>query len=303
MTLPSPAFDYVRDLVRREAAIVLEPGKEYLVESRLLPLAREAGEPTVGDYVAKLQRSRDPRTTQRVVDALTTNETSWLRDNEPFQALTAEVLPDLIRARKGTGERSLQIWSAACSSGQEPYGIAMVSAELLKAAGFSCSILATDISEEILERARAGLYSQLEMNRGMPAAMLVRHFTRAGTQWQVGPELKRSVTFKRLNLAAPLPAMPRFDVVFLRNVLIYFDAATKRSILQRVRAVMRPDGYLFLGGAETTLGIDEGWERVKVGRTYAQRPKPTTRPTTTQATGSTTRPTGMTTATGSRDAR
>ena len=272
MSLTPAAFDFVRQLVRREAAIVLEPGKEYLVEARLIPLAREAGAGTVDDYVVGLRRTPDSTACARVVDALTTNETSWMRDNEPFQALVSDVLPGVVAGR--AGDRTLQVWSAACSSGQEPYGLAMLLADPLKAAGWQYSILATDISQEMLDRAQLGTYSQLEMNRGLPAAMLVKHFTRTGTSWQVNPEMRRHIRFKRVNLAAPFPpGLPRFDVVFLRNVLIYFDAATKRSILERMRRVLRPEGYLFLGGAETTLGVDEGWERVKIGRSFAHRPK------------------------------
>jgi chemotaxis protein methyltransferase CheR len=269
--LTSTTFDYVRQLVHRDAAIVLDPGKEYLVEARLLPLAREAGITSVADYVESVRRSNDRRAQQRIVDALTTNETSWLRDGEPFEALVSDVVPQVMAVSRS--DRTLRIWSAACSSGQEPYGIAMVLGDQLQSAGWRLDILATDISEEMVERVQAGLYSQLEVNRGLPAPMLVRHFSRVGTSWRVNEDIRKVVTFRRMNLATPFGKLPTFDVVFLRNVLIYFDAATKRSILQRVRATMRPEGFLFLGGAETTLGIDDGWERVRVGRSYAHRPR------------------------------
>lgn len=271
MPLSASAFSYVSELVRRESAIVLAPGKEYLVEARLLPLARTVGVADVSEFVAKQQRQPDRTVQARIVDALTTNETSWFRDSEPFTAMTSTILPELMRAR--TTERRLRLWSAASSSGQEAYSLAMVIGDYLRPQGWRAEILGTDISDEMIARAKAGRYSQLEVNRGMPAPLLVRHFQRQGTEWQISAELRAMVDYRKANLAAPLPPMAPFDVVFLRNVLIYFDTATKRTILQRVRSVMRPDGYLVLGSAETTLGIDEEWERVAVGRTSIHRPK------------------------------
>jgi chemotaxis protein methyltransferase CheR len=268
MTLTAQEFAFISGLVRRDAAIVLEEGKEYLVEARLLPLARQSGLPTVSEFVSQAQQRPDMSVNEKIVDALTTNETSWFRDNEPYAALNSTVLPDLMPSR--ANNRSLKIWSAACSSGQEPYSLAMVLADGLPA-GWTYDITATDISAEMLTRAEKGQFTQLEVNRGLPAAMLIKHFERVGAHWKVSPALRKQVAFKRLNLAAPLPAMPQFDVVFLRNVLIYFDVETKRSVLQRVANVMRPDGWLFLGAAETTIGIDDRWERVPAGRTSAYR--------------------------------
>jgi chemotaxis protein methyltransferase CheR len=270
MTLTATSFDWVRQLVHRESAIVLAPGKEYLVEARLLPIARSMGLPDVGQLVDSVRTRPSPESTRRIVEALTTNETSWFRDGDPFTALTSTVLPSLLAAR-GPAER-LQIWSAACSSGQEPYTIAMLLEDALPNAASRVAITATDLSREMVERTRAGKFSQLEVNRGLPAAMLVRHFDRAGTEWQVSPSLRRMVTASECNLAAPLPRMGPFDVVYLRNVLIYFDLPTKQAILRRVRALMRPDGWLFLGAAETTLGVDDSWERVVIGRSSAYRP-------------------------------
>ena len=271
MTLTATSFDWVRQLVHRESAIVLAPGKEYLVEARLLPIARSMGLPDVGQLVDSVRTRPSPESTRKIVEALTTNETSWFRDGDPFTALTSTVLPSLLSAR-GPAER-LQIWSAACSSGQEPYTIAMLLEDALPNALTRVAITATDLSREMVERTRAGRFSQLEVNRGLPAAMLVRHFTRAGTEWQVSPSLRRMVTASECNLAAPLPRMGPFDVVYLRNVLIYFDLPTKQAILGRVRQLMRPDGWLFLGAAETTLGVDENWERVVLGRGSAYRPR------------------------------
>jgi chemotaxis protein methyltransferase CheR len=270
MTLTTTSFDWVRRLVHRESAIVLSPGKEYLVEARLLPIARQMGLPDVGQFLDAVRTRPSQESTRRIVEALTTNETSWFRDGDPFTALPSMVLPALLGARS-PGER-LQIWSAACSSGQEPYTIAMLLEDALPDAATRASITATDISREMVARTRAGRFSQLEVNRGLPAPMLVRHFTRVGTEWEVSPALRRMVTASECNLAAPLPRMGPFDVVYLRNVLIYFDLPTKQAILRRVRGLMRPDGWLFLGAAETTLGVDDSWERVVIGRSSTYRP-------------------------------
>ncbi|NEM08010.1 CheR family methyltransferase [Geodermatophilus normandii] len=270
MTLTATRFDWVRQLVHRESAIVLAPGKEYLVEARLLPLARKMGLSDVDQYVDSVRSRPRPDDTRSIVEALTTNETSWFRDGDPFTTLTSTVLPSLLSAR-GPAER-LQIWSAACSSGQEAYTVAMLLEDAMPSASARVSITATDISREMVERTRAGRFSQLEVNRGLPAPMLVRHFQRAGSEWEVAPNLRRMVTARECNLAAPLPRMGPFDVVYLRNVLIYFDLPTKQAILRRVRELMRPDGWLFLGAAETTLGVDDSWSRVVLGRSSAYRP-------------------------------
>jgi chemotaxis protein methyltransferase CheR len=270
MTLTTTSFDWVRQVVHRESAIVLAPGKEYLVEARLLPIARQMGLADVGQLVDSVRTRPNPEDTRRIVEALTTNETSWFRDGDPFTTLATTVLPSVLNAR-GPNER-LQIWSAACSSGQEPYTIAMLLEDAMPNAAGRVSITATDLSREMVERTRAGRFSQLEVNRGLPAPMLVRHFSRAGSEWEVNATLRRMVTASECNLAAPLPRMGPFDVVYLRNVLIYFDLPTKQAILRRVRALMKPDGWLFLGAAETTLGVDDSWERVVLGRSSAYRP-------------------------------
>jgi chemotaxis protein methyltransferase CheR len=268
MALSAQEFAFVSDLVRRESAIVLGPGKEYLVESRLLPLARRTGVANVSEFVSAAQRRPTPATHRTIVEALTTNETSWFRDSEPYLVLTETVLPELAAAH--SGPQTLRIWSAACSSGQEPYSLAMVLQDNLPP-GWNYQITASDLSTEMLARAEKGRYSQLEMNRGLPAAMLVRHFERVGTDWQVLAGLRRSLSFQAINLAAPLPPAAPFDVIFLRNVLIYFDLETKRAVLQRVRKLLRPDGWLFLGSAETTIGIDGDFERIVARRTSAYR--------------------------------
>jgi chemotaxis protein methyltransferase CheR len=271
MSLTASEFAYISGLVRRDAAIVLEPGKEYLVEARLMPLARQTGAATVSEFVLRAQKKPEPDVHRRIVDALTTNETSFFRDGEPFTAMTTMVLPELVASR--APGRHLRVWSAACSSGQEAYTLAMQLHDTLPN-GWSYEILGTDISTEVLARAEAGRYSQLEVNRGLPAAALVKHFERVGSQWQVAAHLRKNVTFRRLNLAASLPPLGQFDVIFLRNVLIYFDVATKRSVLERAGSVLKPDGWLFLGSAETTIGIDDRFDRVVTGRTSAYRLRP-----------------------------
>ncbi|WP_248583310.1 protein-glutamate O-methyltransferase CheR [Nocardioides sp. InS609-2] len=264
----SREFDFVRDLVRTESAIVLDTGKEYLVESRLLPLARAAGHSDVTSYVADVALRRQPRLLTAVVEALTTNETSWFRDNDPFTALRTTVLPTLAKTRP---RKAIRIWCAACSSGQEPYSVAMSVLDSPLLANWDVTIVATDLSDEMVQRGRAGEYSQLEVNRGLPASLLVRHFERDGLNWRISPELRSKVEFRQLNLLRPYSLMGKFDIVFMRNVLIYFDLETKRDILRRVRQVTAPDGYLFLGGAEMTRGVDDGWEREPTGRSALYR--------------------------------
>jgi chemotaxis protein methyltransferase CheR len=274
-TIGASEFDFVSDLVRREAAIVLERGKEYLVEARLAPLARAAGTGSVTDYVRALRQNGDHRQRWAIVEALTTNETSWFRDPGVFEGLRTELLPRLQSVR--SLHHQLRFWSAAASTGQEVYSLAMVLADSLEP-GRRHQILATDISNEVLERAKTGRYSQLEMNRGLPARHLVRFFERSGTGWNVSAQLRRDITFRALNLAVPFVALPTFDVVFMRNVLIYFDVPTKRSILHRVRQVLAPDGWLVLGTAESTRGIDDEFEAVRFGGLTAYRPATTTSP-------------------------
>jgi len=268
MSISASAFNFVRDLVRAESAIVLETGKEYLVESRLVALARDGGYRDVDAYVEDLALRRNPVALNQVVEALTTNETSWFRDSDPFTALRQTVFPELAKARP---QRQIRIWAAACSSGQEPYSILMTAQDTPELAGWKVEMIASDLSQEMVDRARRGEYSQLEVNRGLPATTLVKHFERAGVNWRINPALAAQVQFRQLNLVRPFPPMGRFDVVFLRNVLIYFDLETKRDILRRVRQVMAPDGHLFLGAAEMTMGVDESWERVPAGRSSIYR--------------------------------
>jgi chemotaxis protein methyltransferase CheR len=270
MSIAATDFDYISTMVRDRSAIVLERGKEYLIEARLLPLARTRGTQTVAGLVQELRRAPFGPLRDLVVEAMTTNETSFFRDSHPFTALSEHILPDLIRAR--SGERLLNIWCAACSSGQEPYSIAMLVHDIIGAdPAWRVRMLATDLSPAMLARTQAGIYSQFEVNRGLPAGLLVRHFRKQGLEWQIEEPLRRMVETRVVNLAVELPSMPSMDIIFLRNVLIYFDIATKRQILARVRRVLRPDGYLVLGGAETTLNLDDTFERVQIGRAPVYR--------------------------------
>ena len=263
-------LEFVRRLVYERAALVLEPGKEYLAEARLLPVAREAGFVTLRDLIRRLQQGPPNGLHQKVVEAMTTNETSFFRDAHPFETLRGSILPELMAKR--AAERRLNIWSAASSSGQEPYSIAMLVREHFPAlSSWILRLVASDFSHEILARAREGCYSQLEVNRGLPASLLSKYFERQGTNWRIKADLRRMVEFRTINLAESLHSLPQMDIVFLRNVLIYFDVATKKAILGKVRRLMRPDGYLILGGAETTMNLDPAFERVQLEKSACYR--------------------------------
>lgn len=271
MSLAAEDFRYISDLVHRHSAIVLEPGKEYLVESRLTPVLREEGGASIAQLVQRLQSRMEPALTVKVVQAMTTNETSWFRDQHPFDVFSGHLLDAISVSR--APERSLDVWCAAASTGQEPYSLAMLLQDwLLAHPGWRARIVATDLDQDVLARARTGRYTQLEVNRGLPVQRLVRHFARSGTEWEIAEELRRMVDFRQLNLAAAWPAsVGSYDVVFCRNVLIYFDMPTKRAILERIKRVLRPGGFLILGGAETTLNIDDDFERVQVERATCYR--------------------------------
>lgn len=269
MAITQETFQFVANLVHQRSAIALTPGKEYLVEARLAGYAREHGL-SVDEYVNQMRKNLTFTDSELIVEALTTNETSWFRDSQPFTALNQHILPAVRAARDPLG--TFKVWSAACSTGQEPYSIAMNLIDYFDSPSFTgpkpiIEILATDLSRQVLDRSIKGRYTQLEVNRGLPAMNLVRHFKRAGTEWEISPQIRSMVKFQRHNLLdlPPLGHGP-FDVVFLRNVLIYFDVPTKLSVLNRIRSAMRPGGYLILGAAETTVGLDDSWQRVQVGR-------------------------------------
>ena len=265
MSITAPDFDYIQRLVRAQAGLVLEAGKEYLAESRLLPAARKEGLNSIDDLVARLRSRPVDGLHRRVVEAMTINETSFFRDFHPFELLRKFVLPDLVLRREA--EQTLVIWCAASSSGQEPYSVAMLLREHFPGLlSWRLRIIASDLSEEILARARQGRYSQLEVNRGLPASYLVKYFTKQGSEWQLKDEVRRMVEFQGINLTAPWPPLPIMDIIFMRNVLIYFEVDNKKLILSRVRRLLRDDGTLFLGGAETTLNLDDSFARSELER-------------------------------------
>jgi len=265
-------FDYIRHYVREQAAIVLEPGKEYLVESRMQTLVRKENIASIEELVSKLRSDPKSGLHRKVVDAMTTNETSFFRDIHPFEALKKQIVPDLMARR--AKDRQLTVWCGASSTGQEPYTVLMVLAEhfpeLLK---WDFKFIATDLCTDVLVRAKAGRFSQLEINRGLPATLLVKYFTRQGAEWEFREDLRRRVTFQELNLVKAWPVLPPLDIVFLRNVLIYFDMETKKAILGKIRRLLRPGGCLLLGGAETTFNVDDAYERVACDKTTCYRVK------------------------------
>jgi chemotaxis protein methyltransferase CheR len=254
-------FDVIRKLVLERSAIVLEPGKEYLVETRLAPIVRQLNLSSIGELISHLRCQRANGLYRQIVEAMVTTESSFFRDRHPFEDLRKVVIPDLMTRRRD--ERRLQIWCAACSTGQEPYSIAlMIREHFHEFAGWRISLLASDLSRQVLEKAREARYNQIEVNRGLPAALLVKHFEQHGTDWQLKPTIRAMVDFQEINLAQAWPVLPRMDLVLIRNVMIYFDVETKKAILGRLARVLRPDGYLLLGGAETTFNLNDSYRRV-----------------------------------------
>ena len=259
-------FDYIRALVRKESSIVLDGSKTYLVTSRLLPIARTHGHETVGALICQLQTTPYGELHTKVIEAIATTETSFFRDHHPFAALRDEIIPELVQRRESS-TRTLNIWSAACSSGQEPHSIAMILRDrFADLKGWNLQLSASDFSHGMIARAQAGLYTQLEINRGLPAPYLVRYFSQQEDQWLLAPEVRRMFRFFHQNLASEWTVAAQVDILMMRNVLIYFDVATRRELLRRVRRILRPGGYLLLGSAETTLNLDDLFTRVLVGR-------------------------------------
>lgn len=270
MELSAADFEFIRKLVRDRSGIVLGDDKRYLIDHRLQPVAERNACRTIAELVVRLRAVAWSDLHRQVVEMMTTNETYFFRDGQPFEALVQVVMPPLIKARGE--ERRLNIWCAACSTGQEPYSILMVLRDRLPAlASWQLKLVATDLNAEVLGRAKLGRYSSYEVNRGLAPAYLSRFFRPDGNEFEVVPDLRKAIDFQVLNLLDAWPGMPVMDVVFLRNVLIYFDLDTKRAILGKVRKLLAPDGYLFLGGAETTLNIDDRFERVAFDRAGCYR--------------------------------
>lgn len=256
MAIKPDDFALFQTLLKQRSGLVVTPDKAYLLESRLMPVARRWSMRGLDELAAAMRQRREEQMARDIVEAMTTNESSFFRDGRPFDQFRDVVLPELMARR--TNERRIRIWSAACSSGQEPYSLAILLQENKPlVAGWTIEIVGTDLSTEILAKARSGIYTQFEVQRGLPITQLVKYFTQNGDKWQISPDIKRMVTFREGNLLSDLGGMGQFDIVFCRNVLIYFDQPTKSQVLDRISKVMPDDGVLFLGGAETVLGITE----------------------------------------------
>ena len=251
-------YDFIRKVLKERSGLVLGPDKQYLLESRLLPIVRKGGFGNLTGLIAALRAAPSSPLVNTVVEGMTTNESLFFRDKLPFDNFREAVMPALLEARQRT--RFLRIWCAAAATGQEPYSLAMTLKEMsVKLSGWRVEILATDLSSDAIERAKAGLYSQFEVQRGLPIQMLVKYFSKVGEQWQIAPEIRDMVTFRHANLLHDFSNFGLFDVVFCRNVLIYFDPAMKTSVLNRLARSVASDGYLLLGAAETVVGLSDAF--------------------------------------------
>ena len=248
-------YEYLRKLLRDRSGLDLAADKQYLIESRLLPLSRKCGLSGIGEIVQKVKGGSAGLITQ-VVEAMTTNETFFFRDKAPFEHFRDSIMPEILRAR--AGRRSIRIWCAAGSTGQEPYSLAMCLKEMGAAiSGWRIEILATDLSQEVLEKSKAGLYSQFEVQRGLPIQLLVKYFKQTADCWQINPDLRAMVQHRQLNLLHDYSRLGVFDVIFCRNVLFYFDQDTKADIFNRLARATEADGFLVLGAAETVVGLTD----------------------------------------------
>jgi chemotaxis protein methyltransferase CheR len=275
-----PDYEYLRKLLKSHSGLDLSADKQYLIESRLLPLARKAGLSGISELVQKMKGGAASVATQ-VVEAMTTNETFFFRDKVPFEHFRDSIMPQILRAR--AGRKSIRIWCAAGSTGQEPYSLAMCLKEMSAAiAGWRIEILATDLSQEVLEKSRSGIYSQFEVQRGLPIQMLLKYFKQVGELWHINPDIRAMVQHRQLNLLHDFSALGAFDVIFCRNVLIYFDQDTKIDTFNRLARATEPDGFLVLGAAETVVGLTDAFkpcpQRASLFRPGAARATPTKMP-------------------------
>jgi chemotaxis protein methyltransferase CheR len=270
--LTQEQFSALSSLLKNETAVVLETGKEYLVESRLTSLALEEGFANLSEMIDMVLRRSNPPLNKKVLLALTTNETSFFRDLSAFEFFKSTAMVEIIKNRAQA--RSLTIWSAACSTGQEPYSLALSLKESFpQLEDWKVQILASDLNPRIVRKAEQGTYTSLEVNRGLPIQLLVKYFTQSGDNYHLSPEIKKRVTFFEQNLISPWPTTP-VDILFMRNVLIYFDTETKRQIFEKIKTVLAPDGYLFLGVAETPYRIVEGFKKVAGSTNVYQKEMP-----------------------------
>jgi len=255
-------FEFLSNLLKRRSGLELSPDKVYLLESRLTPLARRRGMEGLEELTQELRRTNSDTLVREVTEAMTTNESFFFRDSTPFDQFRDQVLPVLRQRRSGS--KRIRIWCAACSNGQEPYSIALMLHEQMQHwRDWTIEILGTDIARNVLEKARQGTYTQFEVQRGLPIKMLMTYFTQDGDSWQIAPEIREMVTFKEANLLEDFSHLGSFDVIFCRNVLIYFDHETKVNVLERLRQAMPSDGTLFLGAAETVLGVSDRFRPVR----------------------------------------
>jgi chemotaxis protein methyltransferase CheR len=250
-----PDYEYLRKLLKDNSGLDLSADKQYLIESRLLPLARKAGLPGISELVQKM-KGGSASTISQVVEAMTTNETFFFRDKLPFDHFRDSIMPEILKAR--ASRKTLRIWCAAGSTGQEPYSLAMCLKEMgASLTGWRVEILSTDLSQEVLEKSKAGIYSQFEVQRGLPIQMLVKYFKQTGELWQINADIRAMVQHRSLNLLHDFSQLGVFDVIFCRNVLIYFDQETKINIFNRLAKAVEPDGFLVLGAAETVVGLTD----------------------------------------------
>lgn len=250
-----PDYEYLRKLLKDNSGLDLSADKQYLIESRLLPLSRKCGVVGISELVQKMKGGSASIIAQ-VVEAMTTNETFFFRDKVPFDHFRDSIMPEILKAR--AGRKSVRIWCAAGSTGQEPYSLAMALKEMSGAtAGFRIEIIATDLSQEVLEKSKAGIYSQFEVQRGLPIQLLVKYFKQTGEFWQINADIRAMVQHRQLNLLHDFSQLGVFDIIFCRNVLIYFDQDTKINIFNRLAKTMEPDGFLVLGAAETVVGLTD----------------------------------------------
>lgn len=263
-------FDFLKKFLKDRSGLVLSDDKQYLVESRLLPIAKNSGLETLSKLVQELQRPGSRKLQEDVVEAMTTNESFFFRDKTPFDHFKEIMMPHMLEARGSS--RSVKIWCAAASTGQEPYSLAICLKEMgPKMAGWRTRIIGTDLSAEVLEKAKAGLYSQFEVQRGLPIQLLLKYFEQKGDLWQIDAGIKAMVELRKLNLLENFSHLGEFDIIFCRNVLIYFDQPTKSEILGRLAKLMPEDGYLVLGAAETVVGLTDAFKPVPGKRGLFQR--------------------------------
>lgn len=273
MSIKLGDFDLFRDLLYKESGLVVTPDKTYLLESRLLPVAKKWNFASLEAVAVALRALPDRKLIDEIVDAMTTNETSFFRDQKPFQMFEQTILPALLASSRVKASKKIRIWSAAASTGQESYTLSMLLKE--KEAlwrGHTIEIVGTDISESALAMAREGAYSQFEVQRGLPITLLMKYFKQVGDKWMISDDIKKMVKFSNFNLLNDMKALGTFDIIFCRNVLIYFDEKTKGQILARMSQQIQQDGFLFLGGAETTLGITDKFKPLETHRGLYVRP-------------------------------